>query len=101
MALGLLHPDKLLRELSSKQIAEWAAYSELEPFGERNRDWYFGRIIEVLAKMFGGKDFQKCSAQDFMGNSRLDFERSIRKSKKRMSGKTIKEFFKMVAGKEE
>ena len=49
LALGCLHPDFLLKQLTSKQVAEWEAYSQIEPFGGRHRDSYFGLLMALIA----------------------------------------------------
>lgn len=33
MALGYPHPDILLAQLTSRQVAEWVAFATLEPVG--------------------------------------------------------------------
>jgi len=36
--LGYSHPDKLSRELTSREIAGWLAWHQLEPRGDRRSD---------------------------------------------------------------
>jgi hypothetical protein len=95
LALGYQHPDVLLSQLTSRQITEWIAYSQLEPFGERNRDLYFGKVVEMLVKMFGGDKHKKVRASDFLDTSRLDYNRRLL-SCKRMKKGAIKDFFKTL-----
>ena len=52
MALGYSHPDALLAELSSRQIGEWLAYFQLEPFGEERADLRAGIIAAANANLW-------------------------------------------------
>ncbi len=38
----------MLRSLTSKQLQEWMAFAELEPFGEDREDARFGSVVQVL-----------------------------------------------------
>lgn len=44
LALGFAHPDHMLAQLTSAQIAEWSAYYSIEPFGTRV-DWMRSGLI--------------------------------------------------------
>ncbi len=44
LALGVVHPDELLTRMSSRQLAEWQAYAELEPFGSHFDDLRAGAV---------------------------------------------------------
>lgn len=51
--LGCLHPDFLLDELSSAQLAEWEAYSQIEPIGSEWRaDWRNALLCTVITNLF-------------------------------------------------
>lgn len=49
LALGYPHPDYLLRMLTSRQITEWLAYYDLEPWGETRADLRAGIVASTLA----------------------------------------------------
>ncbi len=56
----------MLEELSSRQLADWAAYAELEPFGYR-ADWArFASISQVVANSNRGKSSRVYQTKDFM-----------------------------------
>lgn len=85
----------MLSYLTSKQVAEWEAYSQLEPFGERHRDWHFGKLVSMMVNMFGGKQAKEYAPSDFVKPNRIDYERQLSKRQAKQSGAAIKEFFKM------
>ena len=39
---GAAHPDELRKRLSSRQIAEWIAYANIEPFGAPHEELLHG-----------------------------------------------------------
>ena len=84
----------MLKQLTSKQVAEWGAYASLEPFGSRHRDWHFGKMMSMMVAMFGSK--QEYEPEDFVKPNRLDYERRLRKVSAKQSGSSIKEFFKTL-----
>lgn len=84
----------MLQQLTSKQVAEWQAYSWLEPFGSRHRDWHFGKLASMMVAMFGSK--QEFEPADFVKPNRLDYERRLKKEASKQSGGSIKEFFKTL-----
>ena len=84
----------MLARLTSKQVAEWQAYAELEPFGDRHRDWHFGKLAAMMVNMFG-KQAKEYAPADFVKPNRLDYERRLNKRQAKQSGKAIKEFFKL------
>jgi hypothetical protein len=56
----------MLARLSWDQFLEWAAFAEIEPFGEERADWRAGMVASVIAnvnrdpkkgKPFGPRDF--------------------------------------------
>ena len=51
--MGVVHPDYLLDQLDSRQIAEWIAFSRLEPFGERMADIRAGQVCATVANYAG------------------------------------------------
>lgn len=58
------HPDYLLRDLTSSQIAEWIAYSELEPFGAAELRKICGEICACISNFSG---FEKENKTPFTG----------------------------------
>lgn len=62
------HPDMLLEVLTSKQLSEWMAFAQLEPFGERNRDLSIGLMTSLLANVNRDKKRKKepFVPEDFM-----------------------------------
>ena len=46
----------LLKVLTSRQLSEWMAFAELEPFGERNRDLSIGLLTSLLANIHRDSD---------------------------------------------
>lgn len=51
-----LNVDALLASLSARQLAEWLAFAELEPFGPRREDQRAGVIAAAVANSrFGRK----------------------------------------------
>ena len=73
--MGYPHPDILLRQLSSNQIAEWMAYSQLEPFGEKEAFWRAGMIASVIANAHKSKKTRPFKPEDFMPKFRTKVER--------------------------
>lgn len=75
MAVGELDVDVVLARLSSRKIAEWQAFWELEPFGE---SWCQSAVVAAAALSPWRKAGQTISPRDFMPNraSSLDDEQS-------------------------
>jgi hypothetical protein len=64
--LGIPHPDYLLACLTSRQISEWIAFSELEPFGEQI-DWLrTGVLASLIANVNRQKGAKPFKPTDFM-----------------------------------
>lgn len=58
----------MLASMSSRELSEWMAYYELEPFGEGRADLRAGTVAAVVARSAGSKS---AKPSDFMP----DFER--------------------------
>ena len=56
----------MLGEISSRQFAEWMAYSRLEPWGEDRDDLRMGIVASVIANSNRGKGKKPYKPQDFM-----------------------------------
>lgn len=46
---------ELLRQIDSRELTEWQAYAQLEPFGPGRADMRAGLIATLLALAHGGK----------------------------------------------
>jgi hypothetical protein len=57
------HPDHLLRLLDSRQLAEWEAFDQLEPFGDWRADLRAGIVAGTIARANGAK---RAKATDFI-----------------------------------
>lgn len=66
MALGAMHPDYLLRRLTSRQFAEWMEYYQLEPFGEDRADLRSAIVACVMSNRWRGKNEPPSKPADFM-----------------------------------
>jgi hypothetical protein len=51
MALGRADPDRMLREMSARQLFEWFAFDVLEGFGERRADLRMGILASLTANV--------------------------------------------------
>ena len=64
------HPDYLLRILTAHQLAEWEAYSCIEPFGEERADLRSAIVAcanyNALWQIHAGKKFKPLAPRDFM-----------------------------------
>ena len=56
----------MLSEITSRQFAEWLAYSRLEPWGEDRDDLRTGIVASVIANSNRGKGKKPYKPQDFM-----------------------------------
>lgn len=56
----------MLAAMSSRLFAEWAAYAELEPFGESLQDWRAGMIAATVANVNIDPKRKAFQPQDFM-----------------------------------
>lgn len=41
----------MLRRLTFKQLAEWQAYENIEPFGDKRADWHAASICAAVANV--------------------------------------------------
>jgi hypothetical protein len=58
--------DKMLTELNAKQISEWIAYSNIEPFGEERADLRSAIIACTIANCNRGSNQAAFKVSDFM-----------------------------------
>lgn len=66
LALGEPDVDEMLESISLPLVHEWAAYAEIEPFGEERADLRSGIIASVIANVVKGKGGRTLTPRDFM-----------------------------------
>ena len=64
--------DEMLHRMSSRELAEWMAFSELEPFGGQQEDGRFGVIACLIASIYRGKNSPVPSPGDFFASLKSD-----------------------------
>ena len=64
--------DEMLHRMSSRELAEWMAFSELEPFGGQQEDGRFGVIACLIASIYRGKNSPVPSPGDFFTSLKVD-----------------------------
>lgn len=57
---------ELLARVDSRELTEWMAYAELEPFGERRADVRAAEIAWVMANLWRGKNQKPYELEDFL-----------------------------------
>jgi len=57
---------ELLDRIDSKEISEWIAFYNIEPFGEERADLRSAIIASTMANMWRGKGQRAFTAKDFM-----------------------------------
>ena len=72
LALGYIHPDRLLDDLSAEQISEWEAFNRIQPIGARRFDVYFSFIMATIHNIAigfsGSKTAKQYKPEDFVPN---------------------------------
>lgn len=63
--LGVIHPDYLLSNLTSRQFAEWIAEYNIEPFGQDRSDNVVARVGAALWNQKRGKGVEPIDADVF------------------------------------
>lgn len=66
MRLGYPSVATMLRSMTSRDVAEWAAYSELEPWDERRADLRAGVIASTIINMFSKRGSKSVGPEDFI-----------------------------------
>lgn len=88
----------LLKSLSYKQLREWQAYAQIEPFGEKRADLRIAQLCSIVANMIpkekgSSKTYEPA---DFMPEF---FETEIEKRrKKREKGEAMMRKFRNAVG---
>ncbi len=57
--------DELLGRVSSRELSEWMAYAQIEPFGEKRADLRAGIVASTMANIHRGKR-KPFNPEDFM-----------------------------------
>ncbi len=57
---------EMLSRIDSRELTEWQAYAELEPFGEWRGDLRAGIVASTIANVNRKKDSKPFKASDFM-----------------------------------
>ena len=58
--------EELGQRMSSRELTEWRAYYDLEPFGDCREDFRTGILASLIANMFRGKGDKVTAPLDFM-----------------------------------
>lgn len=56
----------MLEGMSSRQMAEWRAYWQMEPFGAFRDDWRMACLLAMLANMFRDQKSEPVGPQAFL-----------------------------------
>jgi len=95
LALGYPHPDYLLADLDSRQMAEWEAYNRLQPIGAKRLDFYFAyammQMTNLTISVYGKKGARQTKFDDFYPNWTGEKEEKV------MSVEEQKAFWKAFA----
>lgn len=78
--------------MSSREIAEWAAYAKVEPFGEARANWHMAVLASLLYNSNRKADAEPMNALDFMWKippSKAEQRREERRKEKAMWGKLV------------
>ncbi|MFA6047061.1 MAG: hypothetical protein WC718_18920 [Phycisphaerales bacterium] len=59
---------QLLGEISSRELSEWVAYAELEPFGPQREDWRMAMIVCTVINAVRGKGQRALQPGDVLGD---------------------------------
>jgi len=68
LKLGIPHPDYLRGKINSRQIAEWIAFFNIEPFGTLHEELLAGQICSTVvnSRPFRKEGSNDVLATDFM-----------------------------------
>jgi len=51
LQLGYSHPDQLIKCLTARQLNEWLAYDQIEPFGEIRQEIRHGQQMALMCNL--------------------------------------------------
>ena len=88
--LGIWNVDEFLANIGSRQLREWYAYYQLDPWGEERADWRAGMIGSTIAnyapnRKRGSKVFK---VGDFM----TKFKRNKKQTQKQIQNRLMAYF---------
>ena len=66
LALGCLHPDQLMSQLTSRQYTEWLQYYKCEPWGDQRADLRAGIISAAQWERHRTRGEEPKTPADFM-----------------------------------
>jgi hypothetical protein len=89
LAMGIPSKRELLRRVSGWELTEWAAYYQLEPWGESRADLRAAITDMVIANWGKGAEDTLAEVSDFMPNYEDDKEDD--------GGQTLEEQYAMVS----
>ena len=73
---------QLLSEIDSREISEWIAFNNIEPFGEQRADLRAAMIACVMANAWRGKNQPAFKLDDFILNFDPPKQQSVEEMKK-------------------
>ena len=66
LAIGVVHPDRLLARLTSAELAEWMAYFKLAPFGDDHQSRVVAEVGAELSNRWRNKGEPPRRSKDFL-----------------------------------
>lgn len=66
LALGYLHPDVMLSQMTARQFGEWAAFCAIEPIGDERADLRMGVLAATMNNRWRNKHEQPTQPVDYM-----------------------------------
>lgn len=66
LAIGCRHPDYLLRDITSRQLLEWQAFYQIDPFGDQRGDLQACIIAAMVNNRMRGKNETPIAPIDLM-----------------------------------
>lgn len=89
LALGCPHPDYLLELLDGDQLADWAEYYSVEPWGFEAHDSWNGILATLIARSMGGS--KTAVPKDFSLTGRVAETDSVDRLEGFLSGLVVEE----------
>lgn len=89
----MVNVDRMLRNLTAKQFADWERYAQLEPFSEARADYRAASIVQILANIHRGEKQKLYTLEDFV----LKFGEAESAAPKRQTWQEQKSVFQVLA----